>query len=287
MRILAWTSPPTSPVQQLAAVKLVTGMALLRSTWHLPPGDLFEREGALVRPPRADHDRPNLVAEHYDTLRAVALVSVAAWTLGCDHWSVRAVANISTLAVHHHNAALVPDSWNYSTHLNFFLLMLSLYSEEEQRDPTVATTLLEAMQICYAWGYLQAAVSKLRNSGVHWANGSTLRASWAESRSSLGRWLSRRDRRWAAAASTAALAFEAGFLPALLLPGRQRQLLGLAALGFHGATKATLGISFWHYNWYALPLFGVPDTAAEWGSRLAKSRSHPHSWWARSSSGGA
>lgn len=268
MRVLPWLPLPEDPVRDIERARRVTGAAMLRATWHLPPGEVLERHAELLSR-LGEQPRKRLSPRQYEALRAIALASVTAWTLGCDHWSIRAVANASSLAVHRHNAALLPESWNYSTHLHFFLLALSSCSAEEREDPEFAAALLEALQLCFAWAYLQAGVSKLRNSGRAWAEGRTLRASWAEARSTAGRWLSRRDPRWAAGASLAALVFELGYVAALLTPGRHRDFLGLSCLAFHGATKATLDISFWHFSWYALPLYGVPRTISERLGRLS------------------
>ncbi|SDT83354.1 hypothetical protein SAMN05216371_8175 [Streptomyces sp. TLI_053] len=268
MRLLPWLPAAKDPVDDLAVVKALTGAALLRTTWHLPPGDVLEREAVVLE--RLGHtSAKRLSARQYEALRAVALASLAGWTLGCDHWAVRVLANASSLAVHGQNAALLPESWNYASHLHFFLVLLTLFPVGERTTPDSAAVLLEALQLCYAWAYLQAGASKLRNTGVRWADGRTLRASWAESRSPLGEWLGRRDLRWASAASTAALVLELGFVPALLVPGPHRRLLGLASLAFHGSTKATLGISFWHFSWYAVPLFGLPESVSGPVARLA------------------
>jgi hypothetical protein len=269
--VRAWWLEQDTPIGRLTATRIVTGAATLRATWHLPPADIFTHE-AKILDATADCKPFRLSAEQYQALRLISLTSVAAWTLGCDHIAVRVAANASTLLVHRQNATLHPPSWNYSTHLNAYLAFLTGLRRSDWRDPKTASHVLALMQAGYSWIYLQAGLSKLRNAGPAWINGSTLRGSWAECGTPLGRRLSRLDPKIAALATTSALAFELGFLLAVILANHNRYLSGMASLSFHALTKLTLDISFWHHYWLAIPLFLLPPTVA---AALEESRCLP------------
>jgi hypothetical protein len=254
-----WWAGQENPAERVRLARLVTGAAVLRATWHLPPGSFIGRESVILRQAdTAAGSRGRLSPVQYQALRWMSLASVAAWTLGCDRGAVRITANTATLLVHRENVKVYPPSWNYSTHLHAYLAFLSAHSGGELEEAEAASRTLALMQLGYAWIYLQAGVSKLRNTGLTWVNGATLRGSWAECGTPLGKRASRLDGKVAAAASLAAVAFELGFLPATILLHRHRSLLGLASLAFHAIVKATLGISFWHQHWLALPLFLFP-----------------------------
>ena len=121
--------------------------------------------------------------------------------------------------------------------------------------------MVAALQLYYAWVYLQSGVAKLAASGPKWMNGRTVHGSWAELGTTFGRRLARADRRVAAGAASLSLLFELGFPVALLCLWRRKELVGAASLAFHASVKATLDISFWHHAAYAMPLFTVPAKA--------------------------
>ncbi|GEM30838.1 hypothetical protein NN3_18450 [Nocardia neocaledoniensis NBRC 108232] len=232
---------------------------MLRATWHLPPGSVFGHEGPLLDAAAGHRPKLRLSRRQFDATRWVSLLSVAAWTLGYEHWLVRASANVSSCMVHCQNARLHERSWNYASHLHVFLLSLSAV-----RTPTTETqsALVAGLQSYFASIYAQAGLSKLIAAGPHWADGATLRGSWAEYGTPLGRRLSTSDLRIAAAASGATLLIELGLLPLLFLAGRRGwKIVGLSSLAFHAASKATMDISFWHLAWFAYPLF-LADTTA-------------------------
>jgi hypothetical protein len=267
-----WRADQDDAMQRLALTRCVVGLAMVRATWHLPPGSVFTNEGQLLDlvSGRAPLRQPT--GRQYEMLRAMAMLSAGAWALGCEHPGLKAVANLSSCAVHWRNARLHDEVWNYNSHLNVFMLALSCVDLSGKGDgdrevpPDVAVALVAALQSYYAWIYFQAGISKLLNGGMGWLDGTTVRGSWAEYGTPLGRSLSKADIRVAAAASIAALAFELSFFPVLLAGRRYRRALGLASLCFHLATKATMDISFWHLSWLAVPLF-IADPSA--GPRIS------------------
>ena len=264
-RLVRWWVDQDAAVERLRLVRITTGLALLRATAHLPPGDFFANEARRIDEVLGRQEK-RLHGNAYEAVRAVAVASLAAWTAGSDNRAVRALANGTSFLLHRQNARVDPQVWDYAGHLNAFLLALSTVDKPDRRS---ASALLAAFQTYYGFSYFQAAVSKLLVSGLPWLDGRTLRASWAECGTPLGKRLSRAPLPLAAAASGAAVAFELAFLPLLLLEPGLGRLLGLGSIGFHAAIRATLGISFWHHVWFAVPLFVLPPTTVR---RLGRSR---------------
>ncbi|MFF9199688.1 hypothetical protein ACF09L_31245 [Streptomyces sp. NPDC014779] len=262
----------TGARRRLALARLTTGLAVLNTLWHLPPGDALVDEWS--RKEEGQRERPGrLSPEQYEAMRRLAFVSTAAWTLGAENKAVKFAANISFAAVQRHVAQFDQRAWNYNSNLNVYLLLLSLTDSRgslAQTDPAeddgsaeeVAAAVLLAMRLYYGCLYFQSGLSKMLLSGPAWADGRTLRGSWAELGTRAGKWLSRRPVTVAAAASAATLAFELLFPAAqIVLRGRPRAL-GAASLALHASIKATMDISFWHHAVHALPLF-VLDPGAE------------------------
>ncbi|GAA2106916.1 hypothetical protein GCM10009759_45580 [Kitasatospora saccharophila] len=249
--------------ERLALARLTTGAAILRTIWKLPPGEALERYRFDGAP--SGRSRPMLDARQYEALRGVAFISVAAWTLGCEQAGVRFAANAAFAALQRHVAHFDQRAWNYNSNLNLALLMLSvtdtrgsLADPDRAPSPETASAMMAALQLYYAWVYLQSGVAKLRVGGLGWLDGRTLHGSWAELGTRLGRRLARTDRRLAVSASALSLLFELLFPVALLCAWRHREWLGAVSLTFHAAVKATLDISFWHHASYAVPLFLLP-----------------------------
>ncbi|GHC47401.1 hypothetical protein [Streptomyces cinnamoneus] len=261
---------PDAP-ERLAMCRFTTGMAVLRTVWHLPPGSFFAEYAPLLdQAEQQDAPRRVLAPAAYELLRAVTTLSVGAWTLGVDSPAVRALANLSFWALQQYVVEFHEDLWSYNSHLNLFLAALSL--TPPGRDRRVDSALLLALQAYYAMVYLQSGVSKFVGAGRRWADGRTLRAAWGELGTPLGKWLARRDLRLSGALSALTLLFELGFAPALVAAWPQRALLGGASAAFHLAVKATMGISFWHLSWFAAPLFSAPPAL---GRRLASALYQP------------
>jgi hypothetical protein len=276
-----WGADQEDALQRLALTRYVVGAAIVRATWHLPPGSVFVNEGRLLDLVSGRAPLNHLTGRQYEILRALALLSGGAWALGCEHPGLKAAANLSSCAVHWRNASLHDEVWNYNSHLNVFMLVLSCIDLGGRREggrkvpPEVAAALVAALQSYYAWIYFQAGISKLLNGGAGWLDGTTVRGSWAEYGTPLGRSLSKADIRVAAAASIAALAFELSLFPMLLARPRYRPVLGLASVCFHAATKATMDISFWHLSWLAVPLFIADPSLARKISRVLASLGVP------------
>ncbi|MFI6761057.1 hypothetical protein ACIBF5_18165 [Micromonospora sp. NPDC050417] len=248
--------------QRLGLARVTTGAAVLRTLWHLPPGEVLHEY--------ADQAEPGwrLDARQYEALRGIAFLSVAAWTLGCEHPAVRLAANGSFAALQRHVAHFDQRAWNYNSNLNLALLLLStsdtrgsLADPDRAPSTEVASAMLAAMQLYYAWVYFQSGVAKLVVGGPKWVDGRTVAGSWAELGTPLGRRLARADRRVAATAGALSLLFELGFPAALLGLWQRKELVGAASLAFHAGVKATMDISFWHHSAFALPLFVLPSKA--------------------------
>ncbi|MEV7185436.1 hypothetical protein [Kitasatospora sp. NPDC093102] len=280
--------------ERLALCRLITGAAVLRTVWHLPSGRFVADYKPMVeeadgRPAKG----PALDPLVYEALRGVAAVSTGAWMLGARHPAVKIAANGSFALLQRQLVALDDDAYNYNSHLNVFLALLSLADEpgsavagavtgavagtgaavdaEYRADPEYteyASAVLTALQAYYATMYLQSGISKLVKVGWRWTEGRTLRAAWAEVGTPAGKRLAAMDPGLAKAASTAALVYELAFAPLLVAAWRHKELLGLSSAAFHGAVKATMGISFWHLSWFSVPLFAAPDEAVRRCGRL-------------------
>lgn len=265
LRRLAAVQPDAA--DRLAVSRLTTGLAIIRTVHHLPPGDvLAEYAEILDRAEERATPRRKLSPAAYDALRAATIVSVGAWMLGVEHPVVKVAANASFAALQRHVVEFHEEMWSYNSHLNAFLALLSLTDSRgagaarPAGEPLLDAAVLSAMQAVYATVYLQSGVSKLAGAGWRWADGNTLRAGWGEFGTPLGKRLAVTDPRLASVASVAALALELGFVPALLLAWRHRAWLGAASALFHTSVKATMDISFWHLSWYSAPLFAAPPS---------------------------
>lgn len=276
----------TGARQRLALARLTTGLAILNTLRHLPPGDALVDEWS--RKDDGGGPRPGrLSADQYEALRRLAFVSTAAWTLGAESKAVKFAANASFAAVQRHVAQFDQRAWNYNSNLNVHLLLLSLTDSrgslaeavgdgagdgagDEGSSSEVATAVLLAMRLYYGCLYFQSGLSKVLLSGPAWADGRTLRGSWAELGNRAGKWLSRRPMTVAAAASTATLAFELLFPAAQIALRKHPRAVGLSSLAFHASTKATMGISFWHHAVHALPLFVLDPGVERHAARLLR-----------------
>ncbi|MGW5420720.1 hypothetical protein [Streptomyces sp. NPDC003943] len=282
--------------RRLALARLTTGLAVLNTLWHLPPGDALVDEWS--RKEEGEQDSPGrLTAEQYEALRRLAFVTTAAWTLGAESKALKFAANVSFAAVQRHVAQFDQRAWNYNSNLNVYLLLLSLTdsrgslagsgsvsgsgsgsgyeggdtdSDEDGPSSEVATAVLLAMRLYYGCLYFQSGLSKLLLSGPAWADGRTLRGSWAELGTRAGKWLSRRPMTVAATASAATLAFELLFPAAQIALRRRPRALGLSSLAFHASIKATMDISFWHHAVHALPLFVLDPGTERHTARLLR-----------------
>ena len=272
----------TGARQRLALARLTTGLAILNTLWHLPPGDALVDEWSR----KEDGDGPRsgrLSAEQYEALRRLAFVSTAAWTLGAENKALKFAANASFAAVQRHVAQFDERAWNYNSNLNVYLLLLSLTDSrgslaeaagegaaDDGPSSEVATAVLLAMRLYYGCLYFQSGLSKVLLSGPAWADGRTLRGSWAELGNRAGKWLSRRPMTVAAAASAATLAFELLFPAAQIALRKHPRAVGLSSLAFHASIKATMDISFWHHAVHALPLFVLDPGAERHTARLLR-----------------
>lgn len=258
-----WLAQDDAPTR-LAMARTLTGVSALVMLAKQPDATLLEEHHRLLEEAGQPRAWGWLDRRAFQVARVGAAGALVAWTLGSENRLVKCVANVGFAASQRHVAAFHDDLWSYTVNVNAYLLALSAVDSSWQsarRGGPVrpeASAVLAAMQTYQATVYLQSGVSKLRSSGLRWMDGRTLRGSWSELGTPLGRTLSGRDRRIAAAASVGTILFEVGFLPALLAAWKQRRLLGLAALAFHASVKATMGISFWHHSLFTFPLFVLP-----------------------------
>ncbi|TDE57744.1 hypothetical protein E1295_07215 [Nonomuraea mesophila] len=259
-----WLNQPGARAR-LSLTRYTTGAAIMRHVAHMPRGEVLQEQLAILEAAGQPRGSRRWERTTYEALRVLTLASAAAWTLGNDHPAIRITTNLSFLALQRRLVAVHKDLYSYTSHLNVFLLLLSVVDSRgttatSSRQDEVASAALAAMQIYYATMYLQSGLSKVMVTGPKWMDGRTLRGAMAELGTPFGKSMSRRDLRLLAAASAASVAFELGFLPAMLLGWPYRHLLGLSSVAFHGSVKATMNISFWHLSCFAIPLFVLsPD----------------------------
>ncbi|ONI91304.1 hypothetical protein ALI22I_09600 [Saccharothrix sp. ALI-22-I] len=266
---------------RLALCRLVTAAAVVRTVWHMPPGEFFTEHSDLLDRARGRPERRAMPAGVYEGLRVTAVLSTTAWALGVDHPAVKLCANVSFGVLQKRVVDFHPELWTYNSHLNAFLALLSVTEARAAEDDEFASTTLAALQSSFACVYLQSGLAKLIGSGPSWLRGGTTRAAWGELGTPLGKRLATSDPWIAALASAGTVAFEFGFAPALVLAWRRRALAGLASVLFHGTVKATMDISFWHLAWFAGPLFSVPDSVTAGIARHLRSttrRSRRRAW---------
>jgi hypothetical protein len=252
---------------QLSLARIVTALSALETVRQMPPGRVLEQLREPDSEQRAD-SRPRLRMSRrgYETSRVVAAVSLALWGAGVRSLPVTACANISFGLAQKHVVDFHKKAWNYNSHLNAFLALLSVVGEKGRRPggtqaaSTADSAALAVLQLYYATMYFQSGLAKLRVGGPGWADGRTLRAGMAEHGNAIGRRISKAPQPVLAACASGALAFELLFPLALLLLWDKKAVLGLTSVGFHGVIKATMGISFWHHSVFALPLFAGPET---------------------------
>ncbi|MFF4139490.1 hypothetical protein ACFY1B_50920 [Streptomyces mirabilis] len=255
---------------QLSALRVVTALAALETLRQMPSGTVLED---FAEPPTTDEGRRRrrlrTTRRGYEASRAVAAVGVTLWGAGVRSAPVTVCANLAFGLAQKHVVDFHPKAWNYNSHLNAFLALLSAVeraggrhrtggpagSPEGGADAQFESAALAVLQLYYATMYFQSGLAKLRVGGPGWADGRTLRASLAEHGNAVGKRLSTLPRPVHAATATGALAFELLFPLALLALQDRKAVLALASLGFHGAVRATMGISFWHHAVFALPLF--------------------------------
>lgn len=259
---------------RLVVWRVMVSVAIARSIIHMPPGRLLRDLRPLLEartegPPLG---RPWSVVR-YQVTRATTLLLVLLWGVGCDHVTLRVATNCLFASLQRYVVALDPSSWSYYTHLHAFLALMSIQSRSVSATSENAASSYSMLQCLHAIQgsvYLQSGIAKLRTSGIGWLRGDTLRASWAELGTPIGKHLALRDSRIAAAASVGAVLLEVAHLPLALSP-RTRPLAGVLSMLFHATTKATMGISFWHLAWFSVPLV-MPDAAAALLGRARKQR---------------
>lgn len=274
--------PPTSldPALRLALSRWTVGAAVIRYTAHLPDSAFFaEQRPFAPGPPRPRRRRtgntapaPRTTARRVRTLKALTLAAVGTWTAGIAPRTSGAVATGAFALLNREVAYGLPGFASYTSHLNIMLATLAASDTHRRlslarpRPDTPRQVRLRAAQtalaqLFVATVYTQSGLSKLLHAGSHWIkDATTLRHALALYGTPTGRALSRQEALMPVL-SAAAVAFEAGFLPALVLVPGARPLLGLSALAFHGTVKKTMDISFWHLAWLNAPLFLDPPRA--------------------------
>lgn len=149
-----------------------------------------------------------------------------------------------------------PGQRSHLGHLHQTLAVLTLRDFVPGRyQPGVDLKLHRLLQLVVATAYAQSATSKLQDPGLRWAREPrVLRNALLMSGTPLGRALAHRPNLLRLAA-WGTLGLELAVLPWTVAAPGSRPVLGALLVGFHGATAATLRISYWHLSWFVPSLF--------------------------------
>jgi hypothetical protein len=243
---------PSTSVRRRSTLRLLTAGIAIGTLRHLPsPSALPEPDpGRPRRGARADARQARE--------RRVASVALLLWGCGNRSPAVALTANLATLRLLARDAKAISGAFNYTAHVNLFLLLQSLPGCVAPHPNVLAS-----MRLTLLGDYFLAGTAKvLRNRG-DWLRGSTLRASWYESDTRVGWWLAKR-RRLARAASLATLVLELGALPAYAFFPQSRNMLAASLCLFHATTKTTMGISFWPLSFYIPAVLTEGVFSDEW-----------------------
>lgn len=251
--------------ERLALARITTGATALVMLWRAPSADFLAEQEKLLRAAGQPKAWGVLSPRGYRAARIVAMGSIAAWTAGVEHPLVKVAANVSFAAAQRHLAAIHEERWSYTANVNAYLLALSAVDsrwpgKSRPAPGPEASAILASLQAHYGMVYLQSGIAKLRRSGMRWMDGRTVHGSLTELGTPLGKELSRKGLGPASLASISTIAFETGFVPALILAWPGRRYVGLSSIAFHSTIHATMDISFWHHSIYSLPLFILPTS---------------------------
>jgi hypothetical protein len=254
-----------------------TRLAVAVTVIKFPKGSFFEEHRDTVESLRGrPRIAPRLSTRSYELLRLSTLISVAAWGAS-GRRSAGTVAALQFLALNGRVVAFFPDRWNYNSHLNANLFALGMidtsahWAVKPNAGAADAASLrlqsmaLAFMQLGAGVCYAQSALSKLRYGGVAWmSSGRTLRGSVAIMGTPAGHRIYRHKALFKIM-SWGTFAFEAGFLPALVIFWPQRRLLGLSAVSFHISVACLMAISFWHLRsqYPTLLILSCPEDARQ------------------------
>jgi hypothetical protein len=263
----------TDAAKRLGLIRLTLGYTILRTVWHLPPGEFFEEhQSMMLSSSLGKKSFRRLTKEEFELLRWIVLVSVGLWSLGCRFRLLKLIANTSFASLSAFVVNFHPQLWNYNSHLNIFLAISSLVDTNEayslcdqaretdgKKYSTQAQSLaLATMQLYFVLTYFQAGLSKLLYGGLCWVTtGQTLKAALGETGTPLGKYLSK-FKLFTIGASALTLCYELALLPALIFGWTRRRWIGFCTLLFHLGVKWTMDISFWHLAAFSFPLFILP-----------------------------
>jgi hypothetical protein len=289
--------------RRLPLVRISLGLVVVVLVLFGPYGSIYAvLEPSLYRPPGLLRlVLPSLSYEGLVALRILILVSALAFTLGV----ASRVSNVILASAFGLLNAYVSHfdtlTWNYNTHLNFFLVALCFTNASgawsidaylrrtngavaaAAADDPAASFVLRFMQFYVAFLYFLSGLTKLLyTNGTWFTSGATPLAFVVLANGGpVGLWLTQAP--WVFKAITLFTGvFELGFLFVFLAAPRWWRGLALIAIGLHIGVYVVMDISFWHL-WFLYPaLFLVtrnvlPETARPPREGvIAATRTGPH-----------
>ena len=144
----------------------------------------------------------------------------------------------------HFHYEVWPVAWNFNTHLNFFLIAVTVFQFSPKKEKHASAT-IAFFYLFVGFLYFQAGMSKVLVSGVSWiTEGTTLSQFTLLQGTTFGKWLVQHQL-VPQIMSGSALLIELIILPWIIL-NRGYQYLFILLTSLHIGIYAVMGISFWH-----------------------------------------
>lgn len=233
-------------------LRYLLALVLIVLVWSWPEGKFWSEYFRVIKPQNWAVDFFfTQESSYYNLLRIIFYVLIVVWAyIYPTRWLGLVVSIIFTL-LHFLNSTVVPEIWNYNTHLIFFLFGLALCGKSPSREWSSFIIFYFKLVVCLV--YFGSALSKMIHGGVEWViTGRTLQQYTALIGTDIGKFLVT-YKPIVVLLSFITLAFETLFLLVLLPYKTVVKILILLAILFHCGVYICMGISFWHL-WVLFPI---------------------------------
>lgn len=251
---------------RLPFVRVSVAAACLITVVNMPRARALDAvSDTLLQPPLRPVGTLRLSTVKYTALRLTTITLLTLWGLGVRHPAIGYGAATGFAALNGYIAHILPQIWNFNTHLNALLIACAAVDSSGRPSTTFPGrrsharrgAVLAVMQFATALIYSQAGLSKLLHGGRSWlGDGEVVRVSLAVLGTPAGKRLFHRPT-LTKLLGRLVLIGEICFLPALVALWPFRWLLAIGAAGFHLLTAVYLRINFWHL-WALYPALFLP-----------------------------
>jgi hypothetical protein len=177
----------------------------------------------------------------YDSLRWIAVGSSILFALGKRTLYSGLLTSVSFTLLDYLSFAIESTIWNYMTHIQFFIFLLS-FSGLNHRELT--SFIFRVMQVYVCMIYFQAGLSKVIHGGLPWIKtGSALFVTTFLDGTPMSKMLLPYERLFILI-SCATVIFEL-MVPIIFINPKRRRFLGFSLITFHLGTYYWFNISFW------------------------------------------